>query len=1178
MQARHTDPPGLPAALLADAIRLLGRRKTLVLSGLAGLGKAWLAASLAGELPGPLLLVSESLESAERLVQDIAFFRPARPVHFFPHWETVPYDSFSPQGEGMVTRMQAARSLLEGERPLIVATAQALMQGMIPAEALRRLCFRVETGQTYPRQELLAKLSAAGYVRVDLVEAPGEFSSRGEIVDLFPPQLPHPVRLDFFDDELESMRLFDVESQTTFQPAEALIVFPASEVAVNPETARRALAQLPHHKSRMQPDSYRQIFGFLERCQPFPGCEQFLPLFYGEAGWLQDLLPDGTTVLLDAPDRLAQRVRDASGEVLQEYEVALEQGTMAVPPDTFYLSPEHWERRLASHQRIALEDLRVEGGGALVFPFADNHALRSLAASSQAGAKHALEGLTEHLRRWRHSGAQICLAARSQTGAERLKQVLAEFDLAAAIEPADPAALRALIAAPAAEGVQDIAILHAPLNQGLRVIDELGETRFALVTESELLGEKFRQRRVSKSKLQHFISSLGELKEGDVVVHVEYGLGRYEGLQRLRAADHEDDFLVITYAGGDKVYVPVYKFNQVQKYTGLEGVTPALSKLGDGSWHRTKQKARRQVEDLAQELVRIYAARRAKPGHASVPDEALMTAFEEAFAFQETEDQERAILDVLGDMKKDQPMDRLVCGDVGFGKTEVAMRAAFLAAQNGRQTLVLVPTTILAQQHYDTFRARFEGFAVIVEMLSRFRGPKQQKEILKRFQSGEVDILIGTHRLLSKDVQPKDLGLLVVDEEQRFGVVHKERIKQLRTQVDVLTLSATPIPRTLHMSLMGVRDLSIINTPPMDRIAIRTRIAKSSDYIVREAVMREVRRGGQVFAVHNRVETIHAFASYLQSVLPEAKMAIAHGQMAERELEQVMLRFVEGEVEVLVSTSIIESGLDIPRANTILIDHADHFGLAQLYQMRGRVGRSNVQAYAYLLVSPEKVLTDVAQKRLSLLQELNDLGSGFRIASHDLEIRGAGNLLGREQSGNINAVGLEFYTQMVEEAVAALKGEERKELERPDFKLDLGFSYLLPEDFIPATKQRLDLYKRLADAKTDDDVWLIRQTLEDRYGKIPDTVDHLLTLVRIRALAMSYRLIALERVQGELLAQFGEHHDVDVERLLALVNTPRSGLRLVPPDRISLGKLPATPSAVFDRLRQLDRVLATKAA
>jgi transcription-repair coupling factor (superfamily II helicase) len=518
-------------------------------------------------------------------------------------------------------------------------------------------------------------------------------------------------------------------------------------------------------------------------------------------------------------------------------------------------------------------------------------------------------------------------------------------------------------------------------------------------------------------------------------------------------------------------------------------------------------------------------------------------------------------------------MDRLVCGDVGFGKTEVAMRAAYLAVLGKTQVLVLVPTTILAQQHLQTFVKRFEGFGVTIDVLSRFRTVQKQKAVLKAFAEGKLDILIGTHRLLSADVVPKDLGLLVIDEEQRFGVAHKEKIKHLKTQVDVVTLSATPIPRTLHMSLMGVRDLSVINTPPMDRMAIRTRLVKMSDYILREAVEREIRRGGQVFFVHNRVEDIHAFGNYLLTILPRVRLAIAHGQMAERELETVMMRFVHGDVDVLLTTTIIESGLDIPRANTIIIHNADHFGLAQLYQLRGRVGRSNVQAYAYLLVSGDKLLTEVAQKRLNLLQELNDLGSGFKIASHDLEIRGAGNLLGHEQSGHVNTIGLELFTQMVEEAVAQLKGEDAVQPQRGEIKLELGFPYLLPERYIESTQQRLDIYKRLAELKTEEEVWELRQMLEDRYGQLPAEMANLFTLVQVRLVAQRYGLSALERSGGQLQARFGHPDRIDFERLMALLRDPRLKLKLEPEDKLLLGPMPDSAQGVLERLKMLDGVV-----
>ena len=1184
--------------LLDKTLERISQRRPLILSGLGGSAKAWMVAALAAALQGrepgesdtaPLLVVAESFEGAEKLRKDIAFFSDGQPVRFFPHWDTLPYDSFSPQVEVTALRFETLAALLDGRCPVLVTTPQALMQGMMPPQRFLALRFELAVGQTHRRSDLVNRLVSAGYARVDLVEAAGEFSIRGEICDIFSIQLDHPARLDFFDDEIESIRSFSVEDQKSFEPLESVTVYPASETPINAETAREGLERIPRYKSRAQPENYQQIYAMLERAGPFPGCEHMMGLFYEPVAWLYQILPQGTIVLLDEPERLEARARDATGEVLQEYELALEQGTLALPPEMLYLTPEKLQSALDACYTVPMGEMRLEGEpAALVFPFAGNQTLRSLNAASpssddRSGSPHnALASVLAQVRTWRDAGAEVYLGARSRTGAERLRHVLAEFDLGAALRAPEAGAFlpgHPPLAGPTVRGAGgDVTILTDCPSQGFRIVDDGGETRFALITEEEVVGEKTRPRRLSKSKLRHFISSLGELKEGDAVVHVEYGIGRYQGLQRLTVGGVEGDFLLIQYAGGDKVYVPVYKFNQIQNYTGLEGTRPVLNRLGDGAWQRSKQKAAKHIQDMAEELVRVYAARKARPGHAFQVDEAMMAEFEETFPYQETEDQERAIGEVLADMRGEMPMDRLVCGDVGFGKTEVAMRAAFLCVLGGKQVLVLVPTTILAQQHNETFGERFGNFAARVDVISRFRSPAEQKAVLKEFAEGKIDVLIGTHRLLSRDVRAKDLGLLVIDEEQRFGVTHKEKIKQMRTQLDVVTLSATPIPRTLHMALMGVRDLSIINTPPMDRIAVRTRLAKASDYVIREGVMREIRRGGQVFIVHNRVETIHAYGNYLQSILPGVHIVLAHGQMGERQLEETMLRFVQAEADVLLSTSIIESGLDIPRANTIIITNSDKFGLAQLYQMRGRVGRSNVQAYAYLLVSPDKVLTGVAQKRLTLLQELNDLGSGFRIASHDMEIRGAGNLLGREQSGNINTVGLELYTAMVEEAVAQLKGEEPAALERPDFKLDLGFSYLLPEAYIESTQQRLDLYKRLAEVKSGDELWDIRENLEDRYGAVPEEVGNLFTLIRIRLLALDFGLSSLEQQNGELVAKFGDSHRVDVERLMALVDDPASNTRLLPGDRLSLGRLPENPESVLQQLKDLEPVMGTRAA
>ena len=1188
----------------------------LTLTGVHAGARAWLVGGLAERSARPVVVLTEGMLAAEELHHDLEVYGGAVRPLLFPHWDTIPYDGFSPNKELVSQRFRAILALLEDPRRagpgltgssggrtdgaagsslqhselspgtlVIVTTAQAWIQGMLDPGVLTALRFTLSLGQRYARNVLVQRLHDAGFVRVDLVEAPGEFSVRGEIVDVFPIQEEHPVRLDFFDDEVESMRAFEVASQTSFEDRESVDIYPASEGVVTPETAARALSGLPHLKAQMQPEVYRQVREALEQGRPFPGYEQHLPLFYPRVAWLHEVLPPDALLVVDRPKRIARTAEQFFEEVLGEYELCLRQGTMALAPDRFYLPAARLAPILRSFSRVNLDELRIEDGTpepaegpTLMCPLADNAWLRAIAVGKGASAHGALKTVLAQLRTWRDGGAPVLLAARSQTGAERLKQLLAEFELGATLAP-DQGGLRAQVAAAlaAAEGAGeapgDIVVLPRAPHQGFRLVDESGATRLALLTEEELLGVKTRQRRLNKSKLQHFIASLGELNPGDLVVHVEYGIGRYDGLRRLKAGSEEADFLELAYAGGDKVYVPVYKLNQVQKFTGIDAGRPALSRLGDGAWQRAKQRAARAVQDMAQDLVRLYAARKACHRPAFEREQALMTEFEEAFAFQETEDQQRAIEEVLDDMSRDIPMDRLVCGDVGFGKTEVAMRAAYLAVLGRKQVMVLVPTTILAQQHLETFTRRFAGFGVTVDVLSRFRTAREQKQVLKAFAEGKLDILIGTHRLFSADVAAKDLGLLIVDEEQRFGVAHKEKIKRLKVQVDVLTLSATPIPRTLHMSLMGVRDLSVISTPPMDRLAIRTRLVKTSDYIIREAVERELRRSGQVFVVHNRVEDIHAFGNALQAVLPRVRIAIAHGQMAERELEAVMLRFIHGEVDVLLTTAIIESGLDIPRANTILIHDADHFGLAELYQLRGRVGRSNVQAYAYLLVTGEKLLTEVAQKRLNLLQELNDLGSGFKIASHDLEIRGAGNLLGREQSGHIDAIGLELFTQMVEDAVAQIEGPEAPAPPRGEIRLELGFPYLLPELYIESAQQRLDVYKRLAEIRSEEEVWELRQALEDRFGKLPAEMANLFVLVQVRLAAQRYGLAALERANGQLQARFSDPERIDLDRLMALLRDPRVQIKLEPEDKLLLGPMPGSAEGVLDRLKMLDGVV-----
>lgn len=704
-----------------------------------------------------------------------------------------------------------------------------------------------------------------------------------------------------------------------------------------------------------------------------------------------------------------------------------------------------------------------------------------------------------------------------------------------------------------------------PLNFGFRWIDQEGETRLAIITDEEIFGPKQKQRRVKSSQLKHFFSSLGDLKVGDYVVHVEYGVGKYEGLKSLQMGPSESDFLVLSYLNGDKVYVPVDKFHLVQKYAGIESGKPKLNKLGGKTWAKTKSKVQSEIDDMADELIRVAAERKAKKGIPFAPNHKMMDELALTFPYQETKDQEQAISEVLSDMEQTYPMDRLVCGDVGFGKTEVALRAAFKAVADNHQVGLLVPTTILAQQHYESFCKRFSDFPVKVAILSRFQTAKQSKETLKELEDGKVDILIGTHRILSKDIKFKKLGLLIIDEEQRFGVRHKEKIKSLKSNIDTLTLSATPIPRTLHMSMVGIRDISVINTAPMDRRAIRTRLSKFGDYVIKEAVNRELRRNGQVFFIHNRVESIYQVGQYLNQILPKVKIGIAHAQMGERELETIMLDFINHQYDVLLSTTIVESGLDIPNANTIIVNNAENFGLSQLYQLRGRVGRSNLQAYAYLLSSQEKVLTEVARKRLSVLQELNHLGAGFKIASYDLELRGAGNVLGSKQSGHIAAIGYEMYTAMIEDAVNKLRSGKEKQVAMPieDMKMKLNFKAALPEHYISSMNQRLDAYKSVSGCQTEAELWEVRASLEDRFGKMPDSAVNLFHTMQIKLHASPMHVTGISQSGDSLELSFSDKFQPNPLKLAAFMGNSQYKPKVSPDSRIKVQLHDTTPKEVL---------------
>ncbi len=908
-----------------------------------------------------------------------------------------------------------------------------------------------------------------------------------------------------------------------------------------------------------------------------PGLETYLPDFYPEAATLLDYLPEGSILFRIDPVGIDKERDDYWAEIRQGYEQARRDGRPVPEAEALYVEPSRLDRELARRGGVTVE--RVEllepaGDGAAPAPAIrleteTNEGLRTALADLR-GEAGLLAPLAERVTARRRAGDQVLLVCHTKVQASRLAELLEPYKLRAHVE----------------EGPLDLGSItdgFAPAPGGLRIVVGGLSTGFqfpalglTVIAEEEIFGERRRRKPAASAEQRAaaFLSSLADLRVGDIVVHVDHGVGIYRGLLTLEVRGVRSDFLHLEYQGGDKLYLPVDRINLVQKYVGEQGeeAVPRLDKLGGTAWERVKSRVKASIREMTKELLALYAQRQVVKAHAFAPPDQSYREFEAAFEYEETPDQQAAIDEVLADLQKDRPMDRLVCGDVGYGKTEVAIRAAFLVVNEGKQVAILVPTTVLAQQHLQTFQARFCRYPIRVESLSRFRSRAEQKQLLADLAAGKIDVVIGTHRLLQKDVQFRDLGLVIIDEEQRFGVAHKERLKQLRTQVHCLTMTATPIPRTLHMALTGVRDLSVINTPPADRLAVRTYITRFDDETIREAIIRELKRGGQVFFVHNRVQSIDAMGAYLRKLVPEAKIAIAHGQMREHDLERVMLGFMNRETNLLLCTAIIESGLDFPNANTILINRADRLGLAQLYQLRGRVGRSNVRAYAYLLVPGEQILAPDAQKRLAALQELSELGSGFKLAARDLEIRGAGNLLGTAQSGHIAAVGFDLYMQLMEEAVAELKGMPHEPEIDPEVSLPV--EAYLPDDYVADENQRLLLYKRLAQAADEAALGELREELIDRYGPLPPPAERLveamgLKLLLRRARATAYR--ADDR--GAVISFDGGSARVSPERIVALVRSDPLRYRFTPDQRLVV-KLPAgVPDAAITEGRAVLRAL-----
>ncbi len=1063
-----------------------------VWGALSGAARALAIAEAASAHQGLSLVVTRDTAMADRLEEELRFFAPELPVLSFPDWETLPYDRFSPHQDIISQRLKTLYLLPQTRQGILVVPMTTLLHRIPPRPFLGGAVLLLETGQRLDIDRMRLNLDAAGYRAVDTVYEHGDYAVRGALLDLFPMGSKLPYRIDLFDDEIETLRTFDPESQRSIDRVESIHLLPAREFPLDKSalTGFRARFRERFDIDHRKVPLYQDIMAGLVP----PGIEYYLPLFFEELGTLFDYLPKNTR-LFSLPGIEASAEQFWLDVRTRHSEQAIDATRPLLPPAELFIPVEECFARIKQYPRVVCQEESVEPGtGRADLPFApppelpiDNKQERPLAE---------LEGFLDDF------DGRVLFAVESAGRREALTDLLARVE----IRPVEFATWKEFLGGEAALG-----IIIAPGDQGLVA----REPAVALIAESQLFGRRVMQKR-RRGKATDLgdavIRNLTELREGAPVVHIDHGVGRYCGLVNLTIEDQQAEFLMLKYADEATLYVPVSNLHLIARYTGSEDENAPLHRLGYEQWQKAKRKAAEQVRDVAAELLDVYARRAARQGFSFSAPERDYQAFADTFPFEETADQQAAIEAVIRDMTGKQPMDRLVCGDVGFGKTEVAMRAAFVAVHSGKQVAVLVPTTLLAQQHYNSFKDRFADWPVTVEVMSRFKSAKEVKAAAEELAEGKVDIMIGTHKLLQDDIRFKDLGLVIIDEEHRFGVRQKERLKALRSEVDILTLTATPIPRTLNMSMSGMRDLSIIATPPARRLSVKTFVMQQQPAVIKEAILRELLRGGQIYYLHNEVQTIEKCAAELAELIPEARIGVSHGQMPERALEQVMRDFYHRRFNILVTTTIIETGIDVPSANTIIIERADKFGLAQLHQLRGRVGRSHHQAYAYLLTPQGKKITGDAEKRLEAIAMAQDLGAGFTLATHDLEIRGAGELLGEGQSGQIQAVGFTLYMDMLERAVKAIQKGQQPNLEQPlggGPDINLRLPALIPDDYLPDVHARLILYKRIANATDEEGLKDLQVEMIDRFGLLPQPVK---TLFRITSLKLRCEPLGIAKV------------------------------------------------------------------
>ncbi|MCL6473142.1 MAG: transcription-repair coupling factor [Firmicutes bacterium] len=1037
--------------------RIAEGEKTSVAVGSAA--RAYLVASLFKSTGKPMLIITPGSERAKKLAQDIKAY--SAPAEFFPEVETMPYDSLSPSAASVGRRFALLDGMESGKAGIWITPIHSAMRIIPPASAGLHRPLILRVGQELDLYDLAHSLTSMGYVRVPLVEAHGHFSLRGDIIDIFVSNMANPVRVEFFGDEIESIRIFSAASQRSTNNLKEVYIYGCRQITLARKIVERSASQFKGAFT----DLLEEEIGKIKDLQYFEGIDKYLPFFYEDTATILDYLPQGGIIIVDEPEETAQTAELYLEQQFSYVAHLIEQGAIISPPQPYFREPKD-----IIGKNVMLELASIGKDSIIGF-----------AASPVQPILGRTELLEEVIKDCFNLGLKVVIALPDENQLSRMVGMLTKLNIAYS-EGACPAS-------------KEVGLTTGDLSGGFTSQD-IG---LAVISGTDIFGRKAVQKKAQPRSKHLAVGDIADLKIGDYVVHSTHGIATYAGLHRREVAGVIRDYAVLEYAGGDRLFVPTDQLDRITRYIGAAGETPTISRLGGSDWIKAKRKAKAAAKKVAYDLLSLYAERSNAKGFAFSPDTPWQKELEDSFIYDETPDQLAAVEEVKRDMEAPKPMDRLICGDVGYGKTEVAVRAAFKAAVDGKQVVVLVPTTILAQQHFTTFTERLQNFPITVEMVSRFKSQAEQKDIIKRFGRGQVDILIGTHRLLSKDVKPFDLGLVIIDEEQRFGVNDKEKLREFKKTVDVLTLSATPIPRTLQISLAGIRDMSVIETPPEERQPIITHVGRFNEEMLVQAVRRELGRGGQVYLVHNRVETITRTANRVQKLIPEARVAVAHGQMSERQLEKIMLAFLDKKYDVLVCTTIIESGIDIPSVNTLIVDRAELLGLAQLYQLRGRVGRSSQRAYAYFFFSPQKILTLQAFERLKTINEFTELGSGMKIALRDLEIRGAGNLLGAEQHGHMAAVGFELYCQLLKEAIEEYEGKPA--IAPAEIKIDLPVSAYIPESYIPEESLRIEAYQKIIAAREDTDIEGVGFELKDRYGMYPEPVERLLDIAKLRLIA-----------------------------------------------------------------------------